>query len=320
MLAFGFMLDSASNRQTDMVIVALMVTGGLLLAGDRSVAAGVAFGTAAAFKCTPLLFAPYLLWKRRFIAAAAVPAVAVGLNLLPDVIYPPQGGPPRLVVWKERFLTPMAGENYDPGIWASGISYNHSLAGVSLRLLVFRPGSGASFSQGIPKPDRPTATQLKQLNLVPAVLLCFVALVALWRKPWVIPPEPILAVELGIVFTMMLMLSPMSSKPHFITLLLPQLALARLAWDKQDRLLKLLVVFGAVAGLCTGKDIIGKPAYEFLVWYGLIFVMTAGLFLGCCHARYRYGTSSDPQVKRVNIFTRWARFGLSGLLRGVATT
>lgn len=293
LLAFGFMLDSAGNWQTDLLIGAVMVGGGLLLAGGRSAWAGVAFGVAAAFKCTPLLFAPYLLWKRRFVAAAAVPVVAVGLNLLPDLAYPPPDGTPRLLTWKERFLTPMAGRDYDPGIWASGIAYNHSLAGVTLRLLTFRPGEGTRFADGIPRAERPSATELKRLNLAIAALLGFVALVSLWRRPAEIQPGPILAAELGMVFAMMLVLSPMSSKPHFVTLLLPQMALARIAWDRRDRVLKVLVAFGAVAGLCTGKDIIGKDAYEFLVWYGLILAMTVGLFLGCCHARFWYGPGGE---------------------------
>jgi hypothetical protein len=80
----------------------------------------------------------------------------------------------------------------------------------------------------------------------------------------------------------------MSSKPHFCLLLVPQLALVRIGWAHRDRLLLGLAAVVAVAGLGTGKDIVGRAAYEFLLWNGLVFWMTVALFLGCCHARYRY--------------------------------
>ncbi|HSQ56797.1 MAG TPA: glycosyltransferase family 87 protein, partial [Gemmata sp.] len=128
--AIGFFLDAAANWQTDLVIGALLMGGGMLLVKGRGLAAGATFGIAAAFKCTPLLFAPYLLWKRQFLGAAALVVVAVGLNFLPDLFYPPADGKPRVLVWKDRFLTPMADRTRDPGVWASAVEYNHSLAGV----------------------------------------------------------------------------------------------------------------------------------------------------------------------------------------------
>jgi alpha-1,2-mannosyltransferase len=295
--AVGFMLDTAANWQSDLVIAALLVGGCALLAKGRGIAAGVAFGIAAAFKCTPLLFAPYLLWKRQFVAAVVVLAVAVGLNVLPDFAYPPPDGQSRLVVWKERFLVPMANKDRDIGVWASAVGYNHSLVGVNLRWLAFERVQVNGQLVTLPRQDRMTSDQLKKLNLVLAALLGLVALAAVWRRPEGTMAESALAAEFGIVFTLMLLLSPMSSKPHFGILLLPQLVLVRAGWVHRDRLLLVLAGLTAVGGLCTGKDIIGRKAYDFLLWNGLIFWMTTALFLGCCHARYWYRQSTEAVAR-----------------------
>jgi hypothetical protein len=294
----GFMLDTAANWQTDLVISALLVGGCALLAKGRGIAAGVSFGIAAAFKCTPLLFAPYLLWKRQFIASAVVVVVALGLNVLPDFAYPPPDGQSRLVVWKERFLAPMANRDRDIGVWASAVGYNHSLVGVNLRWLAFEriPANGQLVT--VPRQDRMTSEQLKKLNLALAALLGFVALAAVWRRPAGTVSESAHAAEFGIVFTLMLLLSPMSSKPHFGILLLPQLVLVRVGWANRDRLLLALAGLTAIGGLCTGKDIIGRTAYDFLLWNGLIFWMTTALFLGCCHARYWYRQSAEAATRQ----------------------
>ncbi|VTU00840.1 ---NA--- : Uncharacterized protein OS=Bradyrhizobium sp. WSM1253 GN=Bra1253DRAFT_02096 PE=4 SV=1: DUF2029 [Gemmataceae bacterium] len=284
LLVVGFVLDTAANRQTDLVIAAIVVTGGLLLARGRSIPAGLAFGLAAAFKCTPLLFAPYLAWKRRFVAAGAVVAAAVGLNLLPDVAYPPADGKARLALWKDRFLAPMSDANRDPGQWASAVGFNHSLAGINLRLLAYER-TGDPALPVAPKAERPTARELKLINLGCVALMGVVALAAFWRKSGVVEAGPALAAELGVVCALMLMLSPMSSKPHFTPLLLAQLVIVRVGFARRDRVLIGLAALVAAGGLCTGKDIVGKTVYEFLMWNGLLFGLTLALFLGCCRAR-----------------------------------
>lgn len=285
--ALGFLLDAAANWQTDLIVAALIVVGCTLTVGGRAITAGVAFGTAAAFKCTPLLFAGYLLWKRRFAGAVALLAVAIGLNVLPDLIYPPSDGVPRLVVWKERMLTPMAGKDYDPGMWASSVAYNHSLAGVNLRWFAFHRIEANGQMITVARPDRLSATELTRLNLVLAAGLCLIALVAVWQRGNGRSESTV--AELGLVISLMLLLSPMSSKPHFGILLLPQLVLVRTAWANRDRFLYTLAGVNAVGGLCAGKDVVGRTAYEFLMWNGLVFWLTVNCFLGCAYTRWRYG-------------------------------
>jgi hypothetical protein len=285
--AAGFLLDVTANWQTDLLVAALLVGGCTLVVRNRGVAAGVLFGLAAALKCTPLLFAPYLAWKRQWLGAVAVGAVAVGASCLPDAIYPPPGGQPRLVRWAELYLGTVARADVDPGVWASEVSFNHSLAGVSNRWLTVDRIVIDGWSGAVPRTDRVSTAELKRIVWWAQGGLVLLAVVALWRKPTGTQAAP-WAAEFGIVLTLMLLLSPMSSKPHFCTLLLPQLLLVRLGWDRRDRLLIGLTVVTAVLGLIANKDVVGRRAYDLVLWNGAVFANCLLLFLGCSYARWRY--------------------------------
>ena len=64
-----YLQNCLAHQQTDVVIGAMLI-GGCLLLGQRPIlAAATAFGLAAACKCTALLFAPYLIWRGRPLAA-----------------------------------------------------------------------------------------------------------------------------------------------------------------------------------------------------------------------------------------------------------
>jgi hypothetical protein len=60
-----YLCNCMNHQQTDIVIGALLLGGCLLLNRDRPMTAAVCFGLAAAMKCTALLWAPYLVWRRR---------------------------------------------------------------------------------------------------------------------------------------------------------------------------------------------------------------------------------------------------------------
>jgi hypothetical protein len=290
--AAGFILDVAANHQTDLLVAALVVYGCELLVRGRPVAAGALYGLAAALKCTPLLFAPYLLWKRQWRGAAAVVVVAVGANVLPDLAYPPADGQPRLAVWVRTLLAPITGKDFDPGMWASAPGFNHSLSGALNRWLTWDRVTGDGWSAAVPKADRPDTAALKRVVYGAQLGLLLFAAAAVWRPVVLVgrPPDAT-AAEFGMVLTLMLLLSPMSSKPHFCTLLLPQLLLARLAWDRRDRGLIALTLLAAALGLAANKDLVGRRVYDFLLWNGAVFGCCLALFLGCCRVRWEAGGS-----------------------------
>ncbi len=66
-----------------LVLLGMLSVAAWLFYRGRELAGAAALAAAATYKTTPLLFLPYLVWKRRFRAAAAMAVVLVGLNLLP---------------------------------------------------------------------------------------------------------------------------------------------------------------------------------------------------------------------------------------------
>ncbi len=287
-----YILDALSNQQTDLVLAGLLVGGCLLLTRGRALLAGVSFGIAAGIKCTPLLWSPYLAWRGRWVAAGIVVAVAVGINLLPDLTHPPphptlspviggegrvRGSEGRLQQWVSQHLRPLAGSDHDPGVWGSAINFNHSVAGVCNRWLIAeRVWAGDDFKIAT-RPDRIPAGVLKAIVYLLCLALVLVAVASSRRGA----PASGAGGEYGLVLILMLMLSPMSSKPHFCTLLLPGFLLARAAVKRRDLLPRLLLAGAILAGLVSNKDLVGRFAYDTAIWYGSVFWNAVLLFAGC---------------------------------------
>jgi hypothetical protein len=272
-----YVLDALSNQQTDLVLAGLLVAGCLLLVRGRTLLAAVSFGFAAGIKCTPLLWSPYLAWRGRWAAAGTVVAVAVGINLLPDITHPPAEGAGRLQQWVAQHLRPLAASDHDPGVWGSAININHSVAGVCNRWLIAeRIWGGADFKIGT-RPNRIPAGLLKAIVYTLCLALVLIALASSRRR--LAPTGD--GGELGLVLILMLLLSPMSSRPHFCTLLLPGFFLARAAVERRDLLPRLLLAGAILAGLLSNKDLVGRFAYDAAIWYGSVFWNAVLLFAGC---------------------------------------
>jgi hypothetical protein len=79
----------------------------------------------------------------------------------------------------------------------------------------------------------------------------------------------------------MLLLSPMSSKPHFCTLLLPGFCLARLALTERNRRLGALLIGAVLAGASGIKGILGSDAASVALWWGNVTGSTLLLLAGC---------------------------------------
>jgi hypothetical protein len=82
----------------------------------------------------------------------------------------------------------------------------------------------------------------------------------------------------------MLLLSPMSSKTHYCVLFLPGFCVARLALERRDRLLGLLLAAAIAAGLLSNKDLWGEPLYTLALWYGSVTWAAVWLLIGCGYA------------------------------------
>lgn len=291
--ALGFVFDVAVTRQIDLGIGALVVVGVWLASHGRPVCGGWVVGVAAAAKCSPLLFAPYFGWTGRWAAAAAVLVAAVAVNLVPDAVVTPLDGRPRLLLWAENFLPVVGNSGNDPGAWNTDPGFNHSLAGVTTRLLtrdhVYEGGQWVHY----PRVDRPSAGVLKIGVYAVGLLLVAAGAAAAWIGPRTRAGG---VFEAAMIVCLMLLLAPVSSKTHFCMLLLPAFAVARYGVARRDGIALGLAVVAAVAGLLTNRDLVGKYLNSIVMWYGAVPGLTLLLYGGCLWGRLRTARNPHPEV------------------------
>ena len=283
----GFVFDVLVNRQIDMLLGGAIVCGCWCLVNRRPYTGAVLIGLATAAKCTPLLFAPYLLWVGRWKEAIVLMLVAFGANLLPDALFPPADGQLRMKVWTERIFAPILAPQRNPGDWFAGIGFNHSLSG-----LVTRQGTAEIASSdgkwGIRPRENPAQPWvLKAIVAVIALGLLAVAARAARRNAGIDP------LGVGMVLGLMVLLSPMSSKPHFCVLVIPAWALARAGFEQRRKWLVVSTI-AAVLGILPNKDLLGGYAYDWVLWYGVIPIETLVLFTGCAWASRRGSVNRPP--------------------------
>jgi hypothetical protein len=212
----------------------------------------------------------------------------VGVNLLPDVIHSPQAAGTWLGHWYTQYLRPTTQADYRPGVWGSDIIYNQSLAGAGNRWL----GTTWRYTnQGIDITEisgAPSAALLKGIVYgSEGCLLLFVTvlLVVASRSGGSedtavsVPSQP--ALEYSSVVCLMVLLSPMSSIPHFCTLLLPGYCAARLAVQGRSGLSWFLVIAGFALATLSNKDLQGARLYTLCLWHGVVTWNTLVL-LGAC--------------------------------------
>lgn len=293
LLASRFLIAPLENQQFDAVIAAALLAGCWALARGRTTWAAVLLGLAAAMKCTPLLFAPYLMWRGHFKAAGLLVFVAVAVNRLPDWLWPQIAGGSYLGDWVGTFLLKVG--RTAPGVWDSDLVLNQSLSGLINRF----------FQAGLPlsTADLPTAhaalaaSSVRWMRLLVYGASLALVIVTAWRfgkmfRPATVCregfglqstgfvcdwPELRTGVEASAIVGLMLLLSPMSSKAHYVVLLLPCMVLARAI--VQGRLdarwwLPPLLIFGPL----TSKGMTGKPlgdvllAWGFPTWFAIVLL------------------------------------------------
>ena len=283
---FGYVFDVLVNRQIDLILAGGIVAGCWCSVNRRPYAGALLIGLVAAAKFTPLLFVPYLCWVRRWRAAAVVFTVALAANFIPDVLYPPDDGRPRLQLWVETIFAPKLARDQNPGVWYANIGFNHSLSGWTTRL-----GTAELYRRDGVWDVRPLAEPASPqvLKLVVAVAALGLLALAAWasRRNGGVTP-----LGVGLTLALMVLLSPMSSKPHFCVLVIPAWSLARAGFERSR---KLLIVSGIVAvlGLLPNKDLLGGDAYDWILWHGAVPLEALALVGGCAWAaRIRRGPSA----------------------------
>jgi Glycosyltransferase family 87 len=210
LLIAKFVLAVLENQAYDALPLLLLMGGIFWLATERPLAGAASLGVAAAIKATPLLFLPYLLLKRRFLAAACFVAVFLFVSILPDLFFAPQGAEHGyLVTWVREIASPALRNDEAAAplrFWAGDHLLNHSLRGGVARMI-----------------DGHANPQWFKVALYGTWLVFIGVLAVLLAKSPAKSPKrcEFVAVDGALLFIGMLMLSPMTSRSHYVLLLLP---------------------------------------------------------------------------------------------------
>jgi Glycosyltransferase family 87 len=290
--------NSLSHHQTDLFIGAGLMGGCLALRRSRGYLAATCFGLAAAMKGPALLFAPYLLWRGRWKEALWMVTFFLAINLLPTLIVPAQHNRFLFGEWVGRFLRPM-GESKDyPFFWYT--ESNQSIIGAGYRWMQTTWTWTDQFVQRLPLANPMGPGELRGLIIAVSAGLILATMAAQgWRRA---PSNPKSnadgqmrqSLECSMVLILMLLLSPMSSKPHFGTLLLPGFCVARLAIQGHSRVLGGLFVL-VLAGVLLSQNIMGQYIVCVAMWYGTLMWATLLLLIGCGYALRGRGLLSPSQ-------------------------
>jgi hypothetical protein len=319
-IGFRYLLAPLDNVQPDLMLAAIVMFGVWQLWHGRDVRAAVWLGVATAMKCTPLLFAPYLVWRGRPRAALLLVLVAVGLNLLPDLLFPQTSGRSYVTDWRETFLGGVA--NSAPGDWHSDLVLNQSLGGLVQRY--YRWGLATNWRELAANQAPLDAGTARQLQLT--VLGIGAALVALtaWRcgRPfrragtlgpqsappiaWSLERTPI---EAGAIVALMLLLSPMSGKAHYAVLFLPIFLICRLHAEQHGLGIRLVAIALWLTGPLVAKDLLGKTLGDLLLawgvttWFAIFCLIGMGLAIARCR---REESAATPALSETRVTSRAA--------------
>ena len=249
LLSAKLILAVFENQAYDALVLVAVLIGLFALSEDRPLAAGAGLALAAALKATPLIFLPYLLWKRYFAAAAAFVLVYALASLLPDLLFAPAGGPGYFSTWLGEVAGPSLGINpvgAPFAFWDRANILNHSLRG-AVSLNVDEAHHRSLFEAALAFADG-----------------CFVVLVGTLLA--VSPRRPqAIAIDGSLLLIAMLMLSPMTSRSHYVALLLPYMTLLALNWRDQrtGRLGRAVLLISFALVTLAGNDAVGQV---FTVW------------------------------------------------------
>jgi hypothetical protein len=270
------------HQQSDILIDALLVGGCFFWTQRRDFLAATAWAIAAAFKGPPLLMAPYLAWRGRWLAATWMVVLTIALNLLPDAIHrAPEGV--WLTAWKNEIIKPTSSQI---GAWYVDVIINQSIAGTAHRYFT----TGWNFEGGkfvITYGKQLLAPKMQKLIVyaIDAALLAAVFLAM--KKPFRRPDANTAVLECATVFILMLLLSPMSHLTHFGLLMFPGFLVARMAIERNDRVaMAAILIVVVIIGLLDHFPY--RPIGGFAAWMGNVMWGAVALGVACYHALLKW--------------------------------
>lgn len=276
-----YAFNCISHSQSDILIGFAIIAGCVALTHGRGFVAATCYGFAAAMKGPALIWLPYLIWRRKPLAAVWMILFVLAINLAPNLVSPRKLPRILLVEFAQDYLAPKSAKVY-PDVWFS--ESNQSLLGSLTRWTTTRwEWRGKTYQQRIPLDHPASPGVLRSLTLC-AYLALFIVLATalgwwprhLYQSPGSIRP----ALEFSMVAMLMLVCSPMAAKAQWGVLILPGFCLARGSILRRDW----VTVFLFAAGWCcwlASQNLQGNNAVFVGLWYGAVLWNAVFWLAGC---------------------------------------
>jgi hypothetical protein len=219
-LALPVIAENFNFGQPNLMLLAMMLVGLALLSAGRQGSAGAMFALATALKAFPVAILPYLLWRRRWRAAASMVALtAVFLLLVPAPFRGFERNLDETRTWFNAMVVSADADGFGQRPELSWSLKNGSLIAVTHRLL--RPLNAEALDPTA-KPYDVNIVDLsyRQANLVViviAALIGFGFIAALPPEPRRTPKSD--GAEYGVLLALMTVASPLARDYYFVWLL-----------------------------------------------------------------------------------------------------
>jgi hypothetical protein len=202
--------EHLQHTQVNFYLFLLVVLAFYLFRRRRDAWGGLALAAAASAKAVPIVFLPYLLYKRAWRAAAWTVGFLVALNVaLPLAVF----GPARTAEHWRAWRSIAAAETADP----TPHHMNQSLLAALKRLLTAEGSARDPVHYAVAAwPTQRVVTGFYVLACLGALGL---ALAFRRHPPGLDSPPATLAAELAVCLAAMPLVSPLAWKAHFVTLL-----------------------------------------------------------------------------------------------------
>ena len=228
-----FVFDMFDLGQPNLVLLVMMLYGFWLLQRERPVLAGCMFALATAIKVFPVAVLPYLVWRRRW---KTVASLLVFLGLFLFVVPAPVRGFQHNIAELKTWYQGMVGTSSEKG-FGQRDEQNWSWVNQSIIAMTHRLTRPLNYNQDDPsKPPRTmnlvdlsfSAANWVVLAVSGAIGLGFLAVMP--RRARRTPRSD--AEELGILFCLMTVASPLARQYYFMWLFVPMTVLIhRAAYD-----------------------------------------------------------------------------------------
>jgi len=296
LLAHVAVVGNFIHLQVNTMVFLLVLVALRAQARGRPLAGGIALGVAGALRVMPLVFVPYLLWRRRWKPAAVALATSVVVSLLPILVFGVSQFGDYVTSWR-------AATGRD-AIWGVG-HMNQSMPATWDRYL----GHGVVPFRTEPQHDIEPSDS-SAAHLATLVTLAVTAALALWRfRGRVRPAGRAALLEWSIVFLVGASFGPVSWKAYLIVLLLPYALITALlretGTDPAVRTLaRVLLVVACLFLALPTRDLLGRELSRHLEMGGVFAIgsvlLLAGMFRlhALLAAAETGGSASEPRSGR----------------------